>query len=108
MKRLYLGLLLFIVLLLLSGCGGEKADYTTSEFETAVNNGEDVSGKTVLVEVNQVVSNIAFGYVIEAGDSLHFTNSVNPDLEEGDTLLVEVSEYVNFFGEYTVPYEIVE
>lgn len=101
----------FIIILLgfifLTACGME-ADYNTQELQEALDNGEDVAGKTALVEVTDVVENVAFGYVMEAGDTLHFINSVKPNHKEGDKVLVEIEKYVKFFDAYTILYREVE
>jgi predicted RNA-binding protein with TRAM domain len=109
MKKLLVGLLSsFMVVFLLAGCGTNKtvkADYTTKQFETALNKGDNLEGKTVSVKVNELVPNSAFGYNIEAGKHLNFVSPDNPNVKKGDTLILKVTKVASALGSYVISYE---
>lgn len=102
MNKLMVGILMLMVVLV--GCSG-GADYTTSEFEEALNNGENVEGKTVEVEVREMENNSAFGYNMIAGDHLNFTSTINPEVEEGDTVTIKVEKVASMLGSFIITYE---
>ena len=110
MKKLLVGLLssFMVVAFLLTGCGTNKtvkADYTTKQFETALNKGDNLEGKTVSVEVNKLVPNSAFGYNIEAGKHLNFVSTDNPNVKKGDKLILKVTKVASTLGSYIITYE---
>lgn len=89
--------------LLLAGCG-VQADYTTAQFEDAISSGELTDGKTVAVEVVDVYPNDAFGFVMKAGENLHFVSVNKPDVEPGDIVVVRVERAAGIFGSYIITY----
>lgn len=109
MKKILIGLLSsFVVVLLLAGCGTSKpvkADYTTPQFESALNKGENLEGKTVSVKVDKLVPNSAFGYNIEAGKHLNFVSNENPNVKKGDTVILKVTKVASTLGSYVISYE---
>jgi len=109
MKKVLVGLLSsFMVIAFLAGCGSNKtvkADYTTKQFETALNKGDNLEGKTVSVKVNKLVPNSAFGYNIEAGKHLNFVSVDNPNVKKGETLILKVTKVASALGSYVISYE---
>jgi hypothetical protein len=110
MKKISVGLLssLMVVVFLLAGCGTNKAvkaDYTTKQFETALNKGDNLEGKTVSVKVNEMVPNSAFGYNIQTGKHLNFVSPDNPNVKKGDILILKVTKVVSALGSYMISYE---
>lgn len=109
MKKLVVLLGSFLMLaLVLAGCGGTnnvKADYTTKQFETALNKGDNLEGKTVSVEVDKLVPNSAFGYNIEAGKHLNFVSTDNPNVKKGDKVILKVTKVQSTLGSYIITYE---
>jgi predicted RNA-binding protein with TRAM domain len=106
MKKLIVILSTFFILtLVLTGCGTVKPDYTTKQFETALNKGDNLEGKTVSVEVEKVVPNSAFGYNIEAGKHLNFVSTDNPNVKTGDTVLLKVKQVKSALGSFIITYE---
>lgn len=105
MKRLIL--LLVSASLFLTACGSKEAepDYTTKEFEEALNNGEDLTGKTVLITVDALEPSSAFGYNIQTGEHLNFVSPGNPNVKEGDELLVKVEEVASIMGSFIINYK---
>lgn len=103
MKKFILMFILIAVIGLLFGCGG--SDYTTETFEQALLNGESVEGKTVSVEVKALEPDSAFGYNIQAGDSLNFVSAENPNVEPGDTIEITVDRYASMFGSFLITYK---
>lgn len=99
-----LGILL-VLLIVMVGCSSEEPDYTTEEFEAALNEGENLEGKTVSVKVDEFVPDSAFGYNIQAGEHLNFVSSKNPDVEEGDNIVVKVEEVDSVMGSYLIEYK---
>ncbi|SFF08893.1 hypothetical protein SAMN05428981_11521 [Bacillus sp. OV194] len=88
-----------------AGCGTAEPDYTTKQFETALNKGEKVEGKTVSVKVDKLVPDSAFGYNIEAGDHLNFVSSDNPGVKKGDKVVLKVKQVKSVLGSYLISYE---
>lgn len=107
MKRIILALTLIMVIgVMFTGCSaGIQADYNTQEFESALNKGEDVSGKTVSVEVLKLNPKSAFGYDIEAGEHLNFVSAENPGVKAGDTIVLTIDKVASLFGSYIITYK---
>lgn len=108
MKKFAYLLGVLVLALTLTGCGGADADLTTAEFEQALNDGENVDGLTVAVEVVAIEPNSAFGYNMQAGDHLNFVSYENPQAEEGDIVVVRVEKVASMFGSYLITYQTVE
>ena len=109
MKKIITGFFIGILaLLLFTGCGSstkeEKADYTTEQAEKALNDGESIDGKTVKITVDKLVPNSAFGYNIQTGEHLNFVSSENPNVKEGDSLVVKVSKVESTLGSFIITY----
>lgn len=104
MKRLFF-VLMTVLVLSLAGCGNAEPDYTTEQFETALNNGENLEGKIVSVKVNELIPDSAFGYNIHAGEHLNFVSSDNPNVKEGDEILVKVTEIESVLGSFIISYK---
>lgn len=97
---------LLLALGLLTACGGaSEPDYTTEQFEEALLNGEDLSGKTVSVTVDELVPDSAFGYNIQTGEHLNFVSSKNPNVKKGDEIVVKVEEVESVLGSFIITYE---
>jgi predicted RNA-binding protein with TRAM domain len=106
MKKFVVLLSAFMMLtLVLTGCGTVKPDYTTKQFETALNKGENLEGKTVSIEVDKLVPNSTFGYNIETGKHLNFVSGENPNVKKGDKLIVKVTKVQSVVGSYIITYE---
>lgn len=106
MKKSIMVLSLILVVGMLFGCsGGQVADYTTQEFEAALNNGEDVTGKTVAVEVLTMDPNSKLGYNMQAGQHLNFVSPENPGVKDGETVVVTVERVASMFGSYIITYK---
>ena len=105
----------FIVLLLslVIGCGVFAScskplvvDYpNVADFETALNAGEDLTGKTVTFTVDKFVPNSKFGYNMQTGEHLNFCSASHPGVGEGDTITVKVTSVSSFLGSYIIYYE---
>ena len=112
MKKLLAILMSLTLVLSLAACGEKvevKPDYEdTVAFEQALNDGQDLTGKTVVVTVNELVPNSAFGYNIQAGENLNFCSPDNPNVKAGDTLTVKVAEVTSLLGSYIINYEKVK
>ena len=111
MKIRAIAILLLLVLgvSMLVACSGDAVDYPNVEdFEAALNNGEDLTGKTVTFTVNKLVPNSAFGYNMQTGEHLNFCSTENPNVKEGDTVTVEVTEISSMLGSYIIKYELVK
>lgn len=114
MKKLLCVLVSVLMVLSLVACGGgEKGafvpDYASAEeFEAALNNGEDLTGKTVTFTAGELHPDSAFGYDIWAGEHLNFCSSEHPGVSEGDTLTVKAVAIESVLGSYIISYEIIE
>ena len=111
MKRIYLLLISMLLLLTLVACKGQKVvvDYEDEAiFETALNAGEDVTGKVVTFTVNKIVPDSAFGYNLQTGEHLNFCSEKNPGVDEGEMVTVRVTEVSSLLGSYIITYEMIE
>lgn len=112
MKKLLAILISLTLVLSLAACGENteiKPDYENAvSFEQALNDGEDLTGKTVTVTVNELVPDSAFGYNIQAGEHLNFCSPDNPGVKAGDTITVKVTEVTSMLGSYVIGYEMVK
>lgn len=106
MKRILI-VMMAAVLVALVGCSNASAepDYTTEEFEAALNEGENLDGKTVSVKVDELVPDSAFGYNIQAGEHLNFISDKNPNVKAGDEIVVKVEEVQSALGSYMIKYK---
>ena len=104
------GLLLFVLIAsAFSACSSKVVDYPNVEdFETALNAGEDLTGKTVTFTVDAFVPNSAFGYNMQAGEHLNFCSTTNPNVKQGDTVTIKVTEVLSVLGSYIIKHEIVK
>jgi hypothetical protein len=102
--------ILLILVSFLTGCGvgSVEPDYTTQEFEKALNEGVNVDGKTVLVEVLDFKPNSKLGANIHAGEHLNFISLENPGVKAGDEVMVKVKKTGNLLGSFIIDYEIVD
>lgn len=106
MKKSILVLSLILVVGMLFGCtGGYIADYSTEEFEAALNEGEDVTGKTVVVKVSKMDPNSKLGYTMQAGEHLNFVSAENPGVKDGEEIVVTVDRVAFLFGSYIITYK---
>ena len=109
MKRISLILAVILIILCFVGCGANTItpDYTdAASVEAALNNGDDLTGKTVQFTVAELIPNSAFGYNMQAGEHLNFCSSSNPKVAAGDTVTVEVKEVTSVLGSYIISYKM--
>lgn len=103
MKRL---LILLLVAGLLAACAGNaKPDYNTEQLEEALNNGDSVDNRTVSITVDELVPDSAFGYNIQTGEHLNFVSTKNPNVKQGDELVVKVEDVDSIMGSYIITYK---
>lgn len=108
MKKLKVIFAAMFVVIILAACGGNKeitADYTTKEAETALNDGKDLTGKTVKIKVDEYVPAGALGYTIQTGEHLNFISSDDPKIQKGDELIVKVTKVSSTMGSFIITYE---
>lgn len=108
MKKVSLLMVLLVLLFGVAACGNKEAktaDYSTEQAEKALNDGEDITGKTVNVEVDNLVPDGTLGYTIWSGEHLNFVSSENPDVKKGDTMIVKVKEVTSTLGSYIITYD---
>ena len=95
------------IMIVLCSCGSATpVDYENAEtFEAALNNGEDLVGKTVRFTASELEPQSFFGYDIYAGEHLNFVSSANPNVEAGDIVTVKVTKVESIFGSWIIGYE---
>lgn len=94
--------------LFVCGCSSTNVDYESAkDFETALNNGENLEGVVVSFEVEEINANATLGYTIWAGEHLNFIFSENPDVEENETVTVKVNSVSNVLGSWVIQCEVV-
>ncbi|MEO1768256.1 hypothetical protein [Candidatus Enterococcus ferrettii] len=104
MKKIKGLLVAFLAVFFLAACGSSEPDYTTEQAEAALNAGEDIEGKTVSITVDKLVPNSAFGYNIQTGEHLNFVSENNPKVDNGDSLIVKVSNVKSVAGSFVIEY----
>ena len=108
-KHISVFLLLVLFASVFVACSNQVVDYpNVEEFEAALNNGENLTGKTVTFTVKKFVPNSVFGYNMQAGDHLNFCSSDNPNVTEGDIVTVEVTEISSVLGTYIIKYQLID
>lgn len=119
MKRI-LALVLALLLLTLAGCGSDISDDTSgytidyndaTSFESALNDGEKVKNKIVQFYVNEYVPDSILGINCHAGEHLNFLFEEELDVNDGDTIIVRVTEEASkvfLLGSWKVPCELLE
>lgn len=111
--RKNLSLILIIVIILsslLTACSESvEVDFSNvDDFEAALNEGEDLTGKVVTFTINKLVPNSAFGYNLQTGEHLNFCSATNPGAKGGETITVKVTEIKSVLGSYIISYEKVK
>lgn len=89
-------LLSICILFSLSACSSSDSsisiDYKNAEaFESALNNGDNVAGKTVKFHADSLHPESIYGYNIWAGDHLNFISADDPGIKRGETVVVTVT-----------------
>jgi len=78
-------------------------------FEAALNNGDDLNGKTVTFTVQELHPNSIYGYNIWAGEHLNFISKSNPNINEGETVSVRATKIKkNILGSWIIKYELLD
>lgn len=106
-KLFFITFTIVLIFSLLSACANEtKVDFTNeADFESALNAGDDLTGKVVTITVDTLVPNSVCGYNIQTGDHLNFCSTNNPGVKEGDSITVKVTEISSMIGSYLIQYE---
>ena len=111
MKKLTSIALTLVFLLMLTACNStttqKKADYNIDSFENALNNGEDLTDKTVVFNVEKTSHNILSGnYSLLAGtdNNLSFKSKKDPKVSKNDIVIVKVKKTTGLSGIYNVSY----
>lgn len=98
----------------LTACGERKENteiinYADAEsFEAALNKGENLEGKIVQFVAGELKPDSAFGYNIWAGEHLNFVSSRNPDVKQGDTVVVKTTTIESTLGSWIIKYDKVD
>lgn len=111
LKRTFCFLIMVMILLSFSACGRtrETVHYTDAQsFEAALNDGENLEGKTVRFVALAMTPDSAFGYNIWAGEHLNFVSSEDPGVKEGDTVVVKTTSIQQVSGSWIIRYEKAE
>ena len=88
---------------------GTVLDYGDAEaFEAALNNGENLEGKTVAFLAAELHPDSKLGYNIWSGEHLNFVTSRNPGVKEGSTVTARATKIENILGSWVIAYEIID
>lgn len=80
-------------------------DYKDAESaESALNNGDDLEGKTVRFKITRLEPASTFGFNLETGEHLNFVNPHNPKVKVGQTVQVKVTEVRTVAGSFVLDY----
>lgn len=115
---IFIGILMIIVicLLLMKGCGASVVFDTPSTtidtdtlyyqdtLETALNNGENFVGATVIFRVKKYSPNSSFGYNLIAGEHLNFCSDIEPIAKVGDIAKAKITKIKTFLGSWIIYY----
>ena len=111
MKKITLGTLILAFILILTACGTKtsqkEADYNIEAFENALNNGEDLTDKTVVFKVEKTSHNILSGnYKLLAGsdNNLSFNSKKNPKISKNDIVILKVKKITGESETYNISY----
>lgn len=77
-------------------------DYTEEQLIEALNNNNDVTGKTVKFEIKSIDENVMTGWTMTSEHDVLFINGAPTDDEVGDTVTVEVQDTGLAFGTWIV------
>lgn len=77
-------------------------DYTEEQLIEALNNNDDVTGKTVKFEIKSIDENDMTGWTMTSEHDVLFINGAPTDDEVGDTIIVEVENSGLAFGTWIV------
>ncbi|HAP3800884.1 TPA: hypothetical protein IUT97_001880 [Enterococcus faecalis] len=107
MKKINYFISTLILIIIVTACGTKEAkpDYTTNEAETALNNGEDLTGKTVQFTVDKYVPDGSLGYTIQTGEHLNFISTENPNVKSGDTVIAKIKKVENLMGSWIITFD---
>lgn len=86
----------------------QEFDYTEEAFEDALNDGQDVIGKTVQFTVASVHPDSICGYNLWSGVHLNFCSSENIGASEGQQIIVRVKGVRNSLGSHIIDYELIK
>lgn len=85
-----------------------KADYTTSEAESKLNSGENLSGKIIDVEILTVENNTELGQNIQAGEHLNFyPDKQQTGLKDGQHIKFKVNDAQSTLGSWLIKGSVV-
>ena len=114
MKRIIRCFMMVCLLSLITGCGyinskgnsTNMIDYGDAEsFEAALRAGENLEGKIVRFKVIEFHPDSEWGYNLWAGEHLNFVSTRNPDVKEGDEVVVKAKIIENILGSWKISYE---
>ena len=114
MKRIINLFVAVFLLCFITGCGEltftnntvHIVDYGDAEaFEAALNAGENLEGKIVRFKVSEFHPTSEWGYNLWAGEHLNFVSSRNPDIKEGDEVVVKATLIESVSGSWKISYE---
>lgn len=108
-KIIQVCLIIVFILCFLTGCNSKQViDYGDAKsFETALNAGNNLEGKIVRFKAMELHPNSAWGYNVWSGEHLNFVSSRNPNIKEGDEVIVKCKTIENILGSWIISYEIV-
>ena len=96
MKKVKMILACLFGMFVLTACAkAVEPDYTTQEAEAALNDGDDLEGKTVEITVDAYEPSGTLGYTIQTGEHLNVVSNENPKVKVGDTLVVKINKVEN-------------
>lgn len=104
MKKLIIGIVsLILAFLVVAVLVYDEADYTIDSLLVAMDNGDNVSGKTVKCVVTDLAEHPVIGYGLYTdSDELVFTSTLPLNVNVGDEVIITIDDYKNLLGVYTV------
>ena len=84
-----------------------KEYWDESEFEAALNAGEQLNGVIVTFVARELYPDSELGYLISTGENINFVFDYDPQVTVGDTLTVKTRVVVSSFGAWFISCDIV-
>ncbi len=86
-----------------------KVDYENEVvFEKALNDGIDVTGKTVKFTADELHPDSLVGYNIWSGEHLNFVSESDPGIKQGQVVTAKILKYTTEMGSWYLSYEVLD
>lgn len=86
-----------------------KVDFNNAaDFESALKEGQDTTGKTVTFMADNIVPDGALGYTVWAGEHLNFVSTEVLGWKTGESHTVKVTKVASAMGSFMISFETIK